>query len=31
VRPDGTHSGAGAARPSNGGDELDVFIRSAGG
>jgi hypothetical protein len=31
VMPDGKLSGAGAARPSSGGDELDVFIRSAGG
>jgi hypothetical protein len=30
VMPDGELSGAGAARPSSGGDELDVFIRSAG-
>lgn len=31
VLPDGELSGAGAARPSSGGGELDVFIRSAGG
>ena len=30
VMPDGELSGAGAAQPSSGGDELDVFIRSAG-
>jgi hypothetical protein len=30
VTPEGELSGAGAARPSDGGDELDVFIKSAG-